>query len=260
MLHQLQRHPFPVTTFFRRSLVLTYAFPSDLLRPLLPPGLVLDTFGDLGFLAVALVQARRLRPAFLPACLGRDCFLAGFRLFVRLEGGSRSLRGLWIVESYTDQRWMLLAGNLLTRYRYRLCHANVDNCGTWSMRTPQGRADLTVHVRSAAETAALPCGSPFGTIHEARRFAGPLPYTFDYEPETRSVIRIRGVRPHWSPRPVAVEVGRNAFLDRQPFCRVQPVLANAFEVTDLPYRWEHGVRMPLPSDGRLSLSSTLEAR
>jgi hypothetical protein len=32
----------PVTAFFRRSLVLTYAFPGDLLQPLLPPGLLLD--------------------------------------------------------------------------------------------------------------------------------------------------------------------------------------------------------------------------
>jgi hypothetical protein len=39
MLHLLKRHPFPVKAFFRQSLVLTYAFPQELLHPLLPPGL-----------------------------------------------------------------------------------------------------------------------------------------------------------------------------------------------------------------------------
>jgi hypothetical protein len=53
MLHLLQRHPFPVTAFFRRSLALTYAFPRHLLQPLLPPGLALDTYGEFGFLAIA---------------------------------------------------------------------------------------------------------------------------------------------------------------------------------------------------------------
>lgn len=72
MLHLLKRHPFSVSAFFRQSLVLTYAFPSDILQPLLPPGLALDTYGEYGFLAIALVQTERLRPSFLPAALGRN--------------------------------------------------------------------------------------------------------------------------------------------------------------------------------------------
>jgi hypothetical protein len=64
MLHLLKRHPFSVEAFFSQSLVLTYAFPSGVLRPLLPPGLVLDTYGEYGFLAIAMVQTERLRPSF----------------------------------------------------------------------------------------------------------------------------------------------------------------------------------------------------
>ncbi len=62
MLHLLKRHPFSVRAFFRQSLVLTYAFPSDILQPLLPPGLALDTYGEYGFLAIAMVQTERLHP------------------------------------------------------------------------------------------------------------------------------------------------------------------------------------------------------
>ena len=65
MLHLLKRHPFSVRAFFRQSLVLTYAFPSDILQPLLPPGLALDTYGEYGFLAIAMVQTERLHPLCL---------------------------------------------------------------------------------------------------------------------------------------------------------------------------------------------------
>src|SRR5260370_41785035 len=123
MLFMLKLHPFSVTAFFRQSLVLPYAFPSAVLQPLLPPGLVLDTYGEYGFLAIAMVETERLRPSFLPAAFGRDCFLSGYRIFTRLTKPASSLRGLLILRSDTDHRWMVCAGNALTHYHYRLCRA-----------------------------------------------------------------------------------------------------------------------------------------
>jgi uncharacterized membrane protein YphA (DoxX/SURF4 family) len=62
----LQRHPIPIEAHLEDCLTLTYALPPGVLRPLLPPGLELDTFGGYGFVAVALVQTRSLHPAWLP--------------------------------------------------------------------------------------------------------------------------------------------------------------------------------------------------
>jgi hypothetical protein len=247
MLHWLKRHPFPVDTFFRLSLVLTYAYPAGLLSPLLPPGLVLDTMRGYGFLTIALVQAERLRPAFLPEAFGRDVFLAGCRIFAR-RGDAQSLRGLRILHSLTDRRWMWCAGNLFTHYRYRICRTELREFAgglQWSVHTRSGDADLEIEVPFANRPAPLPEGSPFVSEQEARRFAGPLPYTFDYEPETASIVSIRGVRSQWNPRPVRVIVRRNTFLDRPPFAGRDPLLANAFYLRDVPYRWERGVRIPL---------------
>lgn len=244
MLYKLKRHPMPVTAFFRQSLVLTYAYPADLLRPLLPPGLALDTYEGQGFLAIALVEAERMRPSALPTWLGRDCHLIGYRIFARFGSDRGSLRGLRILRSATDRRWMKWAGNLLTHYQYRLADVSVREAGgsvEWRVRTPGRSGDLDVLAR--AGTGSLPSGSPFASIADARRFAGPLPYTFDYEKETHSIIRIRGVRREWSPRPVDVEVRRNAFLEQEPFCGAPAVLANAFSVRELPYEWERGVRV-----------------
>src|SRR6266568_1786639 len=70
--HLLQRHPIPMTCHFDHSLVVTWAVPAQALQPLVPPGLELDTYdGHWGFVVIALVQTRNLRPAFLPACAGR---------------------------------------------------------------------------------------------------------------------------------------------------------------------------------------------
>jgi Uncharacterized conserved protein (COG2071) len=248
MLHLLKRHPFPVTAFFRQSLVLTYAFPHDVLTPLLPPGLVLDTYGEFGFLAIAMVQTERLRPSFVPAALGRNFFLSGYRIFTRLGKHASSLRGLRILRSDTDRWLMVRAGNLLTHYSYRLCRVKLtERPGAieWSISTPREEADLEVIAHVAGGPASLPVGSPFANEKDARRFAGPLPYTFDYEPETHSIIRIRGVRHEWNPKQVAVEVHKNTFLQQEPFCRVKPVLANAFYLHDVPYRWERGERKRL---------------
>jgi len=94
MLHQLKRHRIPIKAFFRQSLVLTYALPQDFLQGFLPPGLMLDTFGELGFLAIAMVQTEWLRPVFVPRGLGQNFFLSGelsFARFTTSSGGT--LRG-----------------------------------------------------------------------------------------------------------------------------------------------------------------------
>ena len=42
-----------------------------------------------------------------------------------------------------------------------------------------------------------------------------------------------------------MEVAQASFLQREPFRQAQPVLASAFYLSNVPYRWERGVRMPL---------------
>jgi hypothetical protein len=241
MLDRLRTHPFPVAAHFRHSLVLTYAFPRELLEPLLPPGLVLDTHGDLGFAAAAFVQTEDLRPAALPAALGRDFFLSGYRIFVR-RAGRESLRGLYILRSDTDRRSMVVFGNLLTRYHYRLARVRLtERPGDLELEVRTRAREADVHVRALLNgPASLPAGSPFADVVEARRYAGPLPYTFDYDASTRSLVVVRGVRTSWDPQPVHVDVRETTFFERDPFARAEPRLANAFHVAGIDYRWERG--------------------
>ncbi|MCA2972444.1 MAG: DUF2071 domain-containing protein [Acidobacteriaceae bacterium] len=237
MLHYLQRHPFAVRATFRHSLVLTYALPSSRLAPLLPPGLRLDLWNGWAFLAIALVDTAALRPAFLPALCGANFFLAGYRIFVR---HGQSLRGLRVLRSYANRRFMVHAGNLLTRYNYHPCQSHLAaSPSTLNVTFTAPGADLAVTAHLHRPD--LPPSSPFPDLPTARRFAGPMPYTFDYEAQTHSLVQIRGVRTHWDLRPVAVDVHRAAFLAPYPEAR----LANAFYVHDTAYRWEKGTVLPL---------------
>ncbi len=254
MFRSLQRHPFAVEAFFRHSLVLTYAYPSPLLQPLLPPGLTVDDHDGHGFVAIALVQTERLRPAALPAWTGRDFFLAGYRIFSRyrrLDG--RNLRGLRILRSYADRRFMVWSGNLFTSYGYRHCHSRSERTATTldiTVTTRAGDGDVTVRAHVAAPATAPPAGSPFADLATARRFAGPLPFTFGYEPTTHSMVIVQGQREQWQPIPVHVERVRCTFLEQGPFAGVPPRLANAFLVENIPYRWQRGEVERLPAEVR----------
>lgn len=245
----IKRHPLAMTAHFEQVLVLTYAFPQQILAPLLPPGLTLDCFGQYGFVAVAMVQTRNMRPQHLPSRIGRNFFLTGYRIFTRYRTtNDRTLRGLFILRSDTDSETMVRWGNRLTHYNYQkvsVDYRRTESAVDIKVTTRDGAADLRVRADLSTEPDSLPAGSPFPDFRTARRFAGPLPFTFDYEPETHSIVRIQGVRKQWNPLPVHVDVLQNSFLQRAPFACTSPILASAFQVSGIDYIWKRGVREAL---------------
>jgi len=239
MLSWLKTHPFAVEAFFDRSLVLTFAAPASEIQALLPAPLVPDTFqGEWGFVAMALVQTRQLRPKGWPAFLGHDFCLVGYRAFVRyVTPAGKRLRGLYILRSETDRRHMELLGNLFTHYRYATTDITLTEDASGLLATSH-QSDFHLKVAPPSPEVALPAGSPFASWAEARRFAGPLPFTFSVEAAARRVVIIEGVRQHWQPEPVAIEQAHVGFLGQLPFSSL--VLANAFMVRNVPYHWKKG--------------------
>lgn len=208
------------------------------LKPMIPECLALDTFDNRwGFLALAVVQTRNLRPRGLPAFMGSDFVLTGYRIFVqyRTSYGKR-LRGLYILRSETDKRKMALLGNIFTHYNYRTTDIQVQRAGD-VMTIRSSKSALLVIAQEASEVQ-LPAHSPFQSWKEARRFAGPLPYTFTYNTSKREVLIIEGVRDHWMPKPVTVVEGHVGFIDS--LCLQGATLANAFVIHDIPYWWKKG--------------------
>ncbi len=243
MLHLLKRHPIATRAHFDFTLALTFALPASVLTPSLYPGLALDAWNDFGFVCIAMVQTRRMRPAFLPEWLSGSFMLTGYRIFVRYKTREgKMLRGLQVLRSDTDRAAMVMLGNIFTHYRYE--HATIGVQREQSTlrvhaTTPSQGADLDVVIDTSAPDDVLPTGSPFPDARTARRFAGPMPYTFSYEPETQSIVRIEGRRRGWKPKMVAARVEHSSFFARQGF--PEPTLASAFMVEDVPYQWGRGV-------------------
>ncbi|RTQ48837.1 hypothetical protein EJV47_14660 [Hymenobacter gummosus] len=234
----LRHHPFAVEARLARTTVLTYAAPAAALQPLLPECLTLDTLGEWGFVAVAMVQTRQLRPRGLPAWLGQNFFLIGYRLLVRYRSAAgKRLRGLYILRSETDQRRMTLLGNLLTGYRYHTVDIGQEQRGP-EQRIFSAQTGLDVRIWEAAE-AALPPGSPFADWTQARRYAGPLPFTFSYDAAAGQVTIVQGRREFWTPRPVQVLAAQVPLVEQLPG---PPQLASAFVTDDIPYHWQKGRR------------------
>lgn len=249
-IYLLKRHPVVVEAHFDFVLVLTYAFPKTILEPLIGPGLKLDTFGDIGFVAVAIVQTRGMAPRGLSKFFGQDYMLIGYRIFVRyetLEG--RHLRGLRILRSDTDRHSMTTAGNFLTHYNF--CAAEMSysrDAEKLVLRSHaiDGKSDVEVSADLTSSDDYLPAGTPFSSVREALKFAGPMPFTFDYERETNSIIRVEGVRQNWKPEPVAVDVSAMTFFEQSPFSAVTPTLCSAFHVQNIPYYWKAGIVEKIP--------------
>lgn len=239
MLSFLKDHPYAVEAYFKSSLVLTFAVPKQQLEKMLPECLQLDIFQDKwAFVAVAMVQTEDLRPKGFPKFMGNDFFLIGYRVFVRYQSTSgKNLRGLYILKSETDKKKMEFLGNIFTHYNYTTTDIT-QNEGENETEIFSEKSNFNVKFEKSVEEIALPKGSPFANWKEARRFAGPLPFTFTYNSETKDVLIIEGVRQNWTPKPVKIVEYNFAFLNSQEF--KSAILANAFRINDIPYFWKKG--------------------
>jgi uncharacterized protein YqjF (DUF2071 family) len=240
MFSFLKNHPFAVEAFFENSLVFTFAIPKEQIQHLVPECLELDTFRDKwAFLAVAMVQTKDLRPKGFPKIAGNDFFLIGYRVFVRfMNNAGKNLRGLYILKSETDKKKMEFFGNIFTQYKYTTTDIrHVQQNGT--IEISSNRSDFKIRVEdSGNENISLPDDSPFADWKEARRFAGPLPFTFTYDPVGKKVLIIEGVRENWKPSPVKVIDYHFSFINKLKLTDAK--LANAFIIRNIPYYWKKG--------------------
>jgi uncharacterized protein YqjF (DUF2071 family) len=239
MLSFLKDHPFAVASHFDTSLVLTYAVPKEQLEKFIPECLSLDTFEDKwAFVAVAMVKTRNLRPKGFPEFLGNDFILTGYRIFVKYNTSyGKRLRGLYIIRSETNKTKMAFLGNVFTHYNYRTTDIRFQRQRE-VIEVHSAKSNLSVKVNEIEGDITLPEHSPFKDWKEARRFAGPLPFTFTYDKNTKEVLIIEGVREDWTPRPVKVIESRVGFVDSLQLDGV--VLANAFVIHNIPYYWKKG--------------------
>jgi uncharacterized protein YqjF (DUF2071 family) len=239
MFSFLKNHPFAVSAYFDSSTVLTFAVPKEQLENMIPECLQLDTFQDKwAFVAIAMVQTKELRPKGFPKFMGNDFFLIGYRIFVRYTTtAGKNLRGLYILKSETDRKKMEFMGNIFTHYNYTTTDIKqTENSNTKEISSIKSNFKLTLD--KSEKDITLPEFSPFADWKEARRFAGPLPFTFTYNEQTKEVLIIEGVRQNWTPSPIKVIDYSFEFIKTLNLQNL--ILANAFVIRDIPYNWKKG--------------------
>lgn len=239
MFDFLKNHPFAVEAHFKSSTVLTFAVPKEELQTLIPECLQLDTFQDkYAFIAIAMVQTEHLRPKGFPEFLGNNFFLIGYRIFVRFTNRKgKKLRGLYIIKSETDKKKMEFAGNIFTHYNYTTTDISQKFVNE-NLIISSEKSNFKLTIDKTEEDAKLPEHSPFSDWAEARRFAGPLPFTFTYNKIKKEVLVIEGVRENWKPKPLKIIDYNFEFLNQLNLKNV--VLANAFIIENIPYWWKKG--------------------
>lgn len=132
---------------------------------------------------------------------------------------------------------MEIMGNIFTQYNYTTTDIGQEE--TADTKTISSiKSKLRITIDKATEEILLPEHSPFADWKEARRFAGPLPFTFTYNQEKKEVLIIEGVRENWTPAPVRVLDYQIDFL--HTLKTDSPVLANAFVIKNIPYYWKKG--------------------
>ncbi len=238
-MNLFKKHPFAVEAFFERSDVLAFAVPKEELEPLIPECLSLDTFEDKWvFIAVAMVQTKGLRPKGFPKFMGNDFFLSGYRIFVRYRNNAgKIMRGLYILKSETDKAKMVLGGNTFTHYKYSKIKVIREENGI-TTRISSPTTGMNILFEEPEGDVPLPEGSPFPDWKQARKFAGPLPFTFTYNKPKREVTIIQGVRQNWKPKPLRVLEYDIPFVNGLNLEGV--ILANAFSIQNIPYWWKKG--------------------
>jgi hypothetical protein len=239
MFSSLRNHPFAVEAFFESSIVLTFAVPKEQLKNLIPDCLVLDTFNDQwAFIAIAMVQTKGLRPKGFPNFFGNNFFLIGYRIFVRYTtNAGKRLRGLFILKSETDKRNMEFLGNIFTRYKYTTTDIMITR-EQQRTKIKSIQSKFEIEIESDNKEVILPGESPFSDWKDARRFAGPLPFTISYDTDSKQVLIVEGVRKNWVPAPIKVIHHEHSFLTSLNLKYVR--LASAFMLTDIPYYWKKG--------------------
>lgn len=130
---------------------------------------------------------------------------------------------------------MSFFGNIFTHYNYKTRDINYSQEEDL-LHIQSSKSQLDVIINDKKEEVDLPLNSPFDDWKTARRFTGPLPFTFTYNETKKEVLIIERVRQNWKPQPIEIKKAEIGFLKEKGFQNIH--LANAFKVSNIPYYWK----------------------
>lgn len=87
---------------------------------------------------------------------------------------------------------MQVLGDLFTQYSYTTTDISEIQLDT-KMSITSAQSSFRIQIENR-DHIALPLGFSFTDWKGARKFSGPLPFTFTYTPQTQEVLIIEGIR------------------------------------------------------------------
>jgi uncharacterized protein YqjF (DUF2071 family) len=244
---RLPKHPVPMTTIFRRCLLVNFAVEPAAMAAVLPPHISADVHAGNAYLSVVVAQMEKMRPAFAPRPLGITYDQIVYRVVVRCGGE----RGVHFLRSDANSRVMCVLGNALSffgfhRSRIRFQRRPGTDLLDLDVATTSGvpggiRAtyDLGVARRD------LPESSAFTDLSRAQRWLVELFAAFAYTPGRRRIDVVRIERGDWDLQVVDDLRADYDFLTAGPFPPGTTRLDSVFLVGDIPYRWHRLEHAPI---------------
>jgi len=231
--------PFGVRAHFDIFLVLVYAVNKEKAEALLPPPLIHETHNGKALMAVAFVKADKFRPSFFPSLFSMSFNLAGFRHMAKyVTTAGKTIRGLKIIRSATNKKIMVSGGDELTQYKFQYNPVVIEE-RNGVIHVKGNNIDIAVQESDGSEMP-LPEGSVFESWTAARKYGGPLLYTFEIN--TNEISITEGSRKLWQPKPAKVLKAQTDFFDYPPYNDLEPVLSAAYVVKNIPYSWKKAVK------------------
>ncbi len=237
------KHAVPLSTMFRRCVLVNFAVDPRVMRTQLPEGIEPDEYAGASFLSIVIAQMERMRPAGTPPWLGIDYNQVVYRVVVKVG----EERGVFFWRSDADNLAMCLAGNVMSFFRFHPCRLDISESDgtlrvTLRSSAPSANIDALFDLAGSRET--LPSTSRFPDLTSAREFLVELYSAFARPrldaPPTRVTIR----RGRWGVRVVDDVVARYPLLQGGPvFDRTNARFDSAFFARDVPYQWN---RLTIP--------------
>ncbi len=209
---------------------------------LVPKPLHLVTHRGFAFFNVVVCHIDRMRPRGVPRALGMSYHHVAYRLLVRVARGDGTVyRGLYFLRSDADSALVSMGGNVASDFRF---HGATIELGTdgpelhASVASRDGVGDVAFRCDLEGE-AALPAGSCFASMEEARRV---LTYTpTGLAPRGARKVALAEVfrrECDWDERAVGVAEARWSFFESLGI--EPPTLELATRVAPIDYRWRLG--------------------
>ena len=223
----------------KRRLLINYRVDPAVMSRHLPPPFRPKLHQGSALAGICLIRLENIRPRRFPRALGLSSENAAHRIAVVWEDKTGAHEGVYIPRRDTGSLVNHLAGGRLFPGEHQRASFHVtedDECIALRMRSADGKVELDIVGRTAAE---LPASSCFATVSEASAFfeRGGIGYSV-----TSSGNRLDGVAlktDAWQVEPLAVERTYSTYFDdRDRF----PIGSIRFDcglvMRNIPHEWE----------------------